>query len=170
MHSFSAITADDRELLTAYLDGELPPHVVKEVDNRLALDGSFRNEYQEMLAAWSALDALGQATLRDDFAQTTLELAVAEARDEAAKKSAWQKLTWMRRPIVIVLMAGSLGFLLARMKPDPDADIARNLPLLQDFEVYENVPSVDFLRKLQKQQLFADERASSLDAVQGSNR
>ena len=45
----------DRELLSAYLDGELPPDRVREVEERLAADPEFREEHRYLTQAAAIL-------------------------------------------------------------------------------------------------------------------
>ena len=163
---------EDRELLTAYLDGELPETASKAVEDRLAVDERLRHEFQELSAAWDALGALGESTLKEDFTRTTMELVAQKMENSASSTPFWTRVSWIRGPLFMVAAAGGLGFFAARLRPHPDSSIARQLPLLRELEVYETVPNVEFLRKLAAEGLFVGvaDSPKSNDAQLKKNR
>jgi hypothetical protein len=61
--------------------------------------------------------------------------------------------------IAAVCVAASVGFYAtAWWIPDPDVQMLRDLPVLEDLDEMRQVDSVEFLKQMQKEGLFAKER------------
>jgi anti-sigma factor RsiW len=148
------------EELTAYLDGELDAESVRRVEERLARDSTYQAELQRLERAWGLLDRLPRATVNDSFTQTTIEMvAVAASREADAVRTG---LPGRRRRQQLVGLAGvlaalAIGFGIGHsMWPNPNQQLLQDLEVLQNFERYYQVDSIDFLRMLEDQNLFAE--------------
>jgi anti-sigma factor RsiW len=152
-----------QEELTAYLDGELDGEHRRRVEDRLAREPEYRTELQRMQRAWDMLEELPRATVDDSFARTTIEMVAIAAADEART----QALAVPRRRRLSALLgtlgivaATLLGFLLGvKIWPNKNRELLQDLPVIENFERYRHVESIEFLRMLDESKLF-DEEAS----------
>ena len=54
--------------------------------------------------------------------------------------------------------AAAAGFLIvASLIPDPNAQLLQDLPILENFDQYREIDSIDFLRALNDEKLFAED-------------
>ncbi len=54
--------------------------------------------------------------------------------------------------------AAAAGFLIvASLIPDPNAQLLQDLPILENFDQYHEIDSIDFLRALNDEKLFAED-------------
>lgn len=161
------ITDEDRELLTAYLDHELAPAERLQLEERLARDALLRQELAELSEAWDALEELAPSTVGEPFTQTTMELVLQDVQlaDPQRRSGFW---TGLGRGALVLFGAFLAGTLLAWLRPDPSAGVARMWPLLRSMKVLEAIPDVEFLRQLVAAESpgVSGERAEAGDAVQ----
>jgi len=152
-----------QEELTAYLDGELTSDDRRRVEERLARDADYRTELQRMQRAWDLLDKLPRASVDDSFMRSTIEMVAIAAADEARTQAL--QIPRRRRLTIIagaaaVLLAAGLGFGLGEQFGNRrETQLLKDLPVIENFELYRQAESVDFLRKLDDSNLF-DEEAS----------
>lgn len=160
----SEISANDAmyEELTAYLDGELDAAARGRVEERLARDEAYRHELQRLERSWEMLDRLPQVVVDDAFAQSTLEMVAVAAESEAEPEISHAP---RRRRIGWIVSAGLLaasvaGFAFGHLLwPDPNQRLLRDLPVLENFDAYRHGDSIEFLRLLDRERLFAQEEA-----------
>ena len=151
------------EELSAYLDGELDPQSVRQVEQRLARDATFRAELQRLERAWDLLDRLPRASVPDSFTKTTIEMVAVDAAKEV--QAIEQDLPRRRRRGRIVgsaamLAAVFVGFAIGHWAwPDPNRQLLEDLKVLQNFEYYYQADDIEFLQMLEREGLFAQEDA-----------
>ncbi|MEK6248338.1 MAG: hypothetical protein N2C12_09180, partial [Planctomycetales bacterium] len=147
------------EEITAYLDGELDGDRLRELEQRLADDESFRDRVQTMQASWDMLDELPRDEVGHDFAASTVEM-VATSVLTAAKNSEdnWGKILLRQWAIVFmsVLAACLVGFLLSSgfdallnamgIMKTPNDRLLEELPIIENLEKYQLVDDIGFLR------------------------
>jgi anti-sigma factor RsiW len=164
-----ALSDDDRAALSAYLDGELDEEATHRMEVRLTLDPEFRHEYDTLRQTWSLLDFLPQASTSSTFTSRTMERLTVERR--ASMSSSWIRKVGRRVPVAVggwamgILVAGYLGMQIgtwvstsASTEPVADEDaMVRYLPIVERLPLYQNVPDIEFLRKLDESQLFSDD-------------
>jgi anti-sigma factor RsiW len=157
-HETQSQNIDDE--LSAYLDGELDAEAVRRVEDRLQRDATYRTELQRLERAWDLLDRLPRATVNDSFAKTTIEMvALAASQDAAEVQRSWpRRLRAQRwRGLAAVTAAGLAGFMIGHwLTPDPDEQLLNDLPVLETFELYYQADSLDFLKLLEHEGLFAE--------------
>ena len=73
------------EQLVAYLDGELPPEEIREVERKLADDALLRKRLRELQNGWQMLDELPLATSSQLLVETTMRLAAVDAKTSLVK-------------------------------------------------------------------------------------
>jgi anti-sigma factor RsiW len=165
MESMSHDPANDkgqlREELVAYLDGELNAEQSRQVEQRAAVEPEARRMLQDFDRTWHMLDELDAPPTSEDFTRTTLEMvALAAVNDvENAKAEAPRRRLraglWAALGIVGAAAAGF--FIVASLLPDPNAQLLQDLPLLENYDQYREVQSIDFLRALNEAKLFAED-------------
>lgn len=141
-----------RELLTAYLDGELPADEAAAIDRRLASDEALRKQVQEFDQVWNALDGLPRPEASEGFAKTTIEMAAVQAGKEVVAKTAMLPRVKRRRGWGVAaasLAALVLGFVIVRLAVmQPERELIANLPVIYRLDGLQEVDSPAFLRRL----------------------
>ena len=153
---------DDAELaeLVAYLDGELDPDRIREVEQRLGDDPGLRTRLQELDRTWELLDWLPQSQASDRFAETTVELAAVAAENaldsSTTKSRGYQKSGWLLAAFgTLAICFGSFAFVW-NWKQRDERRLLENLPLIENLDVYRVADNVEFLRELEKRGLFTE--------------
>jgi len=147
-----------REELVAYLDGELDAEQSRRVEERAAAEPNARQMLQELDRTWHMLDELDSPATSEDFTCTTLEMVALAAADDVEKAKAQQPRR--RRRAALWAAAGlfgaaAAGFLIvASLVPDPNTQLLRDLPILENYEQYHEIDSIEFLRALNNEKLF----------------
>lgn len=164
------LIADDPILvdLVAYLDGEMDDAEAARVERRLADDANYRIRLQELQQTWDLLDALPRAQVSESFTQSTVEMVALSAADDAqATRSAAlrRKAIFALTTSAVVLIAAVGGYLLtSHYTTAENRQVLRDLPVIQNVDVYANADSVEFLLKLEQEGLFVeDEDVESSD-------
>ncbi len=149
------------ERLVAYLDGELDPESSRQVEDLLASDPEISDKLQRLDRTWELLDELDQTPAADRLTQSTLEMVAVEAEEELDRLQSEAPRRRRRRWLLLaggILVAGLTGYtVVAIFLPDPNRDLIRDLPVLENLDQYDRIDSVEFLSELHKQGLFAEE-------------
>src|SRR5262245_38076124 len=155
------------EELVAYLDGELTFDASRRVERRLATDEDYRRELSALDQAWSALEELPQATVKDDFAHTTIEMVTVAAKRDLIEQTA--ALETKRRRSTILAAAGCAAlavaaFVAGRMLlPNENHALISDLPVIAQLDVLTQVDNIEFLRSLSD--LGIDDKLGDEDAA-----
>ncbi len=153
------------EDLVAYLDGELDEAEAQQVEARLNVDAASRKETDALQAAWALLDHLPRAEPSPDFTHRTMEhvqVAADTARIHRRRKfwaRWWPRLVTVgwAAGLLIAFLVGYLGYLKFRSTEPSDYELARELRLIENKRLYELVDDLDFLRRLDRPDLFGEE-------------
>jgi hypothetical protein len=147
------------EELVAYLDGELDAESARRIEGLLASDPEIRRRLQSLERTWELLDELDAAPAGEPFTRTTLEMVAVAARQDAERDKAEaprRRRRWLFVAGVSLVAAAAVGFL-AVASYDPERQLLRDLPLLENLDEYRQVGSIDFLHKLRDEKLFSKE-------------
>ncbi len=150
--------------LVAYLDGELDADSARRIDELLAGDSQVRQKLQQLDRAWQLLDELNATPVQDGFTQSTLEMvtsaAIVEVDQTAAEAPRRRRRRWalLVGCLLVAGLAGFLGGALAVRAHDPNRELLKDLPVLENLDQYAIVPDADFLRKLQQERVFEEEQ------------
>ena len=149
----------EQEELVAYLDGELDAARSAIIDRRLAEDPEYRVRLQQLQQAWDLLDELPRPRTAEDFTRSTVEVVVASANAEVDRLAAiprWRRWLPTLMGTTLLLAAAAGGFLFSWLQVTAeDRHLLRDLPVIEKVDQYRYVPSVEFLRMLQQQDLFS---------------
>lgn len=153
------LSADQRDDLVAYLDGELPDPVAQAIDEVLARSEVARHEVEALARTWEMLDALPVPKASSEFVERTMTtLKVGEVPYNITDQ-AWfgyvKKGSVLAVWFVVLGLSGWLGFqITARWVPNEHEQMLNDLPVLQNFDAYQEVETYDFLEQLKKSGLF----------------
>jgi anti-sigma factor RsiW len=165
---------DEREDLVAYLDGEVDARTAQSIELKLSQDPRYRAEAASLSKSWSLLDRLPASPPTANFTSRTLERvsALRPAASPAGAGRRWRSWALAAAWAASVLLAAVLGFAtvgrwlgtahLPKPAPKPtpaeaDEQLARDLRVIENQRLYDQVQNIDFLRKLAEPDLFGDE-------------
>lgn len=153
------LTAEHREDLVAYLDGELEESRSQQIDQVLSRSEVARHEVEALARTWELLDILPRIAAPDDFAETTMtSLRVAEKKVPLTEQPWFDSVRRAGAVAVWVLMLGAAAFIgyqiTNRWVPNPNEQMLKDLPLLEKFHQYQDVQDVEFLRQLRTSNVF----------------
>ena len=154
----STVSDPDQEQLTAYLDGELDADTRAAVEKRLSDDEDFRLRMQRMEDAWALLDALPQTEADLNFTQSTVEMVALAAKeevnqiDQANRKRQW--IVWTAGTLAVVFAAFGGYRIVDRFTSAKNDQLVRDLPVIENVELYRHVDNIEFLRQLEAEGLF----------------
>ena len=111
-----------------------------------------RRRLQSLERTWDLLDELDAAPVGEPFTQTTLEMVAVAAHEDAERDQAEAPRRRRRRLLSAgggLLAAAAAGFLaVALSAPDPNRQLLEDLPVLENFDEYRQVESIEFLHEL----------------------
>lgn len=155
------------EQLTAYLDGELPPEEARALEQRLARDVTVRERLRELAGAWDMLDNLPRSTVDESFAKSTVAMVAVAAKEDLVELQTTaprqQRQKWLSRAVGLVaaLLLGYVGF--TWFWPDPNQELLSNLSLIENWQLYQEADSIEFLNQLDRAGLFWSENTGNPD-------
>lgn len=155
------LSADQREDLVAYLDGELSDGKAQQIDQVLARSEVARHEVEALARTWEMLDVLPTPKAPPEFTERTMtSLKVAEVPFDVTEQ-AW--FGYLRKGAIVAVWAAALGVsgwvgfkATNEWIKNPQREMLKDLPTLQKLDVYQEVESIDFLEKLRASGLFED--------------
>jgi len=151
------------EQLVAYLDGELSPEESRRTEELLASDVEARTATQRLDRSWEMLERLDRQEADEEFARSTIEMVAAAAEEDVAEVRAEAPVRRRRRWLLAVggLLAASLAGFLAvdGVAPDRNRQLIEDLPVLENLDAYLEIDDIEFLRELNRQQVFSDREA-----------
>lgn len=155
------LSADQREDLVAYLDGELPDQKAQLIDQVLARSEVARHEVEALARTWEMLDVLPTPKAPPEFTERTMTTLKVEEAPFNLTEQPWFVI--LKRVAVVCLwlvaigLSGWIGFKATNQWIDnPARQLLEDLPTLQKLDQYQEVESKDFLERLQKSQLFSE--------------
>lgn len=167
MSTIQRLSAEQRDDLVAYLDGELEEASSQEIEKILAKNPVARNDVEMLMRTWELLDALPRAEATEEFTQKTLSsIQAVDARDPVTEKPWFQKL---KRGVMAagwtagIALSAVLGFAITnRVIPSESRLLVENLPVVERLDIYREVDNIEFLRELRRSGLF-NERVETND-------
>ncbi len=173
----SSLTAQDRENLVAYLDGELDDRTARALEAKLSRDSQARAELEALKRTYNLLDFLPKGEASSQFASKTLDRlatvspATVAVDSEQGSGEAKRRMGPPRWPYwagwsCTILFAVFFGYFATRtywlrkrpiLPIDSDAALVQDLRLYENKRLYDQVDDVNFLRSLDVSNLFSDE-------------
>jgi len=164
MARINRLTAEQRDNLVAYLDGELDERAAQEIEQVLATSPVARHDVDMLSRTWDLVDVLPGAKVSEDFTRKTLSnLRAAEApRFRGLSPAASRFVTRaasLAAATAVVAALGLVGFLSTnRWIPNESEQILKEFDILENLDKYADVGNVEFLKLLKSHRVFdADE-------------
>jgi anti-sigma factor RsiW len=156
----SRFSEEEQEELVAFLDQELDETAAQAVEARLNLDPAARTEAESLRKAWDLLDYLPRPDPSPDFTQRTLQ-SIAPVTGQAPRPRGrllriLTGLGWVAL-LFVAALGGYFGFNLAHPREPGDRELLRDLRVIENKRLYESVDDLDFLKELDKPDLFGEE-------------
>jgi anti-sigma factor RsiW len=154
MGRITRLTAEQRENLVAYLDGELDESQAEEVEQGLKDSVVARHDVEMLSRTWDLLNFLPGVKASEEFSRKTLSTvqtspgpAVSRIGDvlsrngrRAALLSAWA---------AVLLVCGLVAYQAThRWVPDPNAELLDDFDIVENLDDYQEVGNIEFLKAL----------------------
>ena len=157
------ISETERADLVAYLDGELAGVEAIRLEARLGREPALRAEAAALKRTWDLLDHLPRPVPAPNFTHRTLDRLSTQLTRAALGRT---RRPWLRRLgwAAAVLVAAAAGYFgaVSLVSPRPtEQDLVRDLRLIENLRYYEQAESLDFLRELDRPELFGDDPVDS---------
>jgi anti-sigma factor RsiW len=159
------LTEEERADLVAYLDGELAGEARHAIETKVHLDPTWRTEAEALKRTWDLLDYLPRPEPSPSFTQRTLSRLAPVDRAAGPKQSTgrWRLARWLALGggwAAALLLSAVAGYQLLRPsapKGPGEADLVRELRIIENRRYYELVDDIDFLHELDHPDLFGEE-------------
>jgi anti-sigma factor RsiW len=154
------LSDEDRAALVAYLDGELDEAAAREVEARISQDPTVRAEVESMKRTWELLDYLPRAEPSPTFTQRTVSLVTGEHRAALLarqRRRRWGLVAGWAAAVLVAALGGFAAVTYLSPRGPTDEELVRDLRLLENQRLYEQVEDVGFLKKLDQPDLFGDD-------------
>lgn len=155
-----AVDAVEEELV-AYLDGELPAEDVERIELRLAQDQDFHQRLLRLQKAWDMLDYLPKVEPSESFTRSTVEMVTQSLEQEVTqiRRKRWHRGVWISAGLAcLVLLSAAIGYGVIRWNQEaPNRQLVKDLPVIENSDLYRNADSITFLEKLAEEGLFENE-------------
>lgn len=159
MDKILRLSADQRDDLVAYLDGELPDGLANAIDQVLARSEVARNEVEALARTWEMLDALPVPKASVEFTDRTMTMLKVGETPFNITEQPW--FIHVKRGSVLAVWCVALGLsgwlglqITSRWIPNEQDQLLEDLPVLQNFDAYQEVQSIDFLEQLNRSGMF----------------
>lgn len=153
MEKLSRLTTEDRENLTAYLDGELDEESTRRIESVLASSAVARNDVELLARTYDLLDDLPRPGAPSNFTEKTVATAKLEGYRKPLSQQPWFQVA--RRGLILgtwtvaIIATGTTCYLLTnRWVPQQEDLLIEKYPVIRNLDVYSEVGSVEFLNKL----------------------
>jgi len=154
-------TQDIDEEIVAYLDGELDSETEARVVRRLSEDAGYRSRLGQLQHAWDLLDNLRRSEADDEFVNSTVAMVAVQAEQESKSRQMrvvrQRSLAWLALAAVVLLSLASGYAVLHRRMTRGNRELVRDLPVIERVDEYRNIDDIEFLKRLERENLFAAE-------------
>jgi|CXWL01.1.fsa_nt_gi anti-sigma factor RsiW len=168
MSKFTRLSPEKREELVAYLDGELDPSKLEEVESSLSANQVARHDLNQLSRCYDLLNYLPRVTPNPELTQKTL--VGIQVRESQVWTAPQVSLGGFRRYLIggvwfAVLCGTALGayHFSQSLFLNPVDLLLEDLPVIQNVDRYSEIDGeIEFLKKLQSEQIF-DEKSGEVE-------
>jgi anti-sigma factor RsiW len=160
MSEQAPLSNEDRATLVAYLDGELDEEAAREVEARISQDPTVRAEVESMKRTWELLDYLPRAEPSPSFTHRTVSLVTGEHRAAVLarqRRRRWLLAAGWAAAVLVAALGGYAGVTYLTPRQPTDEELVRDLRVIENRRLYEQVEDLGFLKKLDQPDLFGDD-------------
>lgn len=160
------LTAELREDLVAYLDGELDEKNVQAVENTLARNNVVRHDLEQLSRTYDLLDFLPRAEVSQEFTAKTMSIVSVRASQVWPNEDQWK--AGFRRFFLALVWCAALGgaayagfhFTTQLVKTEADV-LVDDLPVIERLDQLQEIENLKFLEKLEQSRLFEAPRRAT---------
>lgn len=162
MSKLVRLTSEIRADFVAYLDGELDDEATERIEAVIAQSEVARNDMEALAQTYEFLDALDRPEASEDFAERTMATVRVDELRADPRDTWWYRAT-RDGGLVALCGAALLGTALvaylatSRWIDTPSDRLVEELPLVEQFDVYSEVGSIEFLQRLSTQESLLQE-------------
>lgn len=156
MSKLSRLSAQQRDDLVAYLDGELDEQSTQQIEQVLASNNVARHDVDMLARTWDLLNVLPTPRASAEFTQRTMTQIETQPMAVPLSTRPWFRIARQSGILTVwalgLALVGWLAFSVARGVLSTEADLlVDDLPVIQNFQRYQEVDAdPEFLRKLQE--------------------
>jgi anti-sigma factor RsiW len=167
MAKITRLSAEQRENLVAYLDGELDEPGTQEVEQVLAESPVARHEVDMLSRTWDLLAVLPGAKASEDFSRKTLtSIRAAEGTrtsiDGDAVSRQIRRTVVLSAAVVLLAICGVAAFRGMKSVVPNEADLLlRDFDVIEHLDEYQEIGDIEFLRTLKSKRTLAEYNASA---------
>ncbi len=172
MAKLTRLTTEIRADFVAYLDGELDEQAVERIESVLAQNDIARKDVELLAQTYDLLDVLPRFEASQDFAEQTMAtIRISELKPDLRETEGYRRLKQglpllASMTALVALIAAS--YLLGNRWIVTDANLLlRDLPVIEQLDVYSEVHSVEFLQRLANDGKLIDEMQSEAENAGG---
>lgn len=166
MEKTSRLTPEQRADLVAYLDGELDEDTTDALETTLAQSPVARHEVDMLTRTWALMDSLPQPSPSQEFAVRTLTaVRIENSPTQPLVKRAWyghaRRGAVIAGLIAVLTLGGFAGFHVTHsLLPQEHEQLIKDLDVIKNLDAYSDVNDIEFLKKLENENLFDEEPES----------
>lgn len=168
------LTPEVRADLVAYLDGELDDQAAERIEAVLAQSNVARNDVEALARTYELLDSLPRYAAPDSFTEQTLAtIRVSEMRPDY-RQSEWYRILRGSLPVLgwmaaLAAVVGVSYLTTHRWMPRESDRLLRELPVIEQLDVYSEIGGIEFLQLLDRQPGLLREMAPESSAAEGAH-
>jgi hypothetical protein len=147
MAKITRLSGEERENLVAYLDGELDPQQIREIELALGRSPVARHDVDMLARTWDLLDNLPQQQVGEQFVTETMSLVIGaevggEEVDPLAPLKARNRTLWWSFAVYVL--------------PNETDELLRDYEIVAELDKYLEAEDAEYLQKLAEIKEFAD--------------
>ncbi len=153
MEKLTRLTTEQRDNLTAYLDGELDEDGTRQIETVLAGSTVARNDVEVLARTYELLDLLPRPKASGEFTEKTMQTAkLGEVRPDP-RQTVWYRhgkriIRWASWA-ALLFAAATVGYAVAHNQVPRQQDLLLdNIQVIQKLDDYEKAGSFEFLDAL----------------------
>ncbi len=153
MEKLTRLTTEQRDNLTAYLDGELDEDGTRQIETVLAGSTVARNDVEVLAKTYELLDLLPRPKASGEFTEKTLQTArLGEVRLDP-RQTVWyrhgRRIVRWTAWAALLFASAAVGYSIARYQSPRQYDLLLdNLEVIENLDDYEKAGSFEFLDAL----------------------
>lgn len=162
MDKLVRLTAEDRDNLTAYLDGELDEQATRRIESILTSSSVARNDVEALARTYELLDLLPRPVAGKEFTEKTLTTVRLDGQKQPLSQREWVRKLQDAIPlacwVAAIFFAACLGYSVTNhWIRSRDDLLLEQFPLIQNLDLYSEIGSIEFLEQLAADQALLDE-------------
>lgn len=163
MQKITRFTAEERENLTAYLDGELDEKQSAEIEQKMTRSEVARRDVEILERTYDMLSLLPRANASGEFSQKTMAIARQSEEGKLFDQSKkWliygRRVGYLSAWCCLIYLTGWAGYQITnRLIPDESRLLVEEMPIIENLDNYREIGDIEFLQQLRSSHVFQEE-------------